>query len=157
MKRIRFRCEAVPPQDIIMLTNVVGGGSVERFVGYAIDFGMDIAPRLASGAKIATGNDVRGYRTIDITLRGKMERIGNIAKENIAEISDIEFQRLARVGLVMGCSAPEFALPRLVYWMWITSQINWMYLPVYVMDHRREEWFEYIFRPILDVRDLLEY
>ena len=152
-----MRCDVVPPQDIIMLTRVVADGSLPRLIVHTIDFATGIVPRLATGAKIATGNDARGFRAIDITLSGKIPWITNLANESHELIPDIEYQRLLRISQVLRVGTPDSALPRLMFWFWIASQFHWMYLPIFVMDHRREEWYEYKFAPLLDVRDLIEY
>ena len=158
MAKIRVFCDVVPPQDIVMLTEHVASGSLPLLISHAIDFGYFIAPKLARGAKIASGNDIRGYVPISITLREKMKWATNIGINTTVEIPDVpSYRQLTQISQIMRQGRPDAAIARLLHWLWIASQHNWMYMPIFVMDHQRGEWYEYKFAPLLDARDQLEY
>lgn len=168
MPRIRVYCDTVPEGDIAMLSRVLAQDSYPKLIALVVDFGYPIAHLLARGAKIATGNDVRGFRVADIALFSNMPRslpagfgvraqIKATIREKI-EIPDVPSgAHLAEIAHLMRLQKPEDALNRLLYWLWIASQYTWMYLPVFIMDHARGEWYEYKFDPLLDARDEFEY
>lgn len=159
MAIIHAHCDVVPPGDIRMLAQCMADNSLESLIAHAIGFGIGIAPKLNEGAKMATGNDGRGYyHPIDITLREKMHRVTNIGLNRSIEIPDIPiYSQLETISYAMRLGTPDAAIARLLYWLWVASQYTWMYLPIYIMDHQNGEWRKYQFPPLFNARNDFYY
>lgn len=158
MATIRVYANGVPPWDFNMLVKSVAGGSLPLFVDHVVDFGLTIATRLADGAKIATGNTVSGYHALDITLFGAIKPITNIGIDESVDISDVPtYHKLEAIARCMRVARPELAIPRLMFWFWTASQMLWLYHPIFIMDHNKEEWFEFKFAPLVSARDAVSF
>lgn len=158
MATIRVCADGVPPWDFNMLVRAVGGGSLSLFVDHVVDFGLTIAMRLADGAKIATGNPMSGYHSLDITLFGAIMPITNIGVDEAVDICDVPtYHKLEAIARCMRVARPELAIPRLIHWFWIAAQMLWLYHPVFIMDHKQEEWFEFRFAPLMNARDAISF
>ena len=158
MATVRFAVDCVPPATLQMIADCVCGGSLTDLAIHMIDFGTFITGALHSGAKIATGNIYLGFHTVGIGLRTPLTRITNIGVNIKVDIPELPtYRRLQRIAELMQVSSPDIVMNRLAYWFWTATQIAWFYYPLFVMDHRREEWREYRYDPIWDVRDRFEY
>lgn len=158
MATVRFTVDSVPPGTLTMIADCVCEGSVERLATHMVDFGAVITGALHSGAKIATGNTFLGFHTVGIDLRSPLLRITNIGLDTKIEMADLPtYRRLGRIAELMQVSSPDLAMNRLANWFWSATQIAWFYYPLFVMDHRREEWREYRYDPIWNARDKFEY
>ena len=140
-----------------MLAKCMSEKSLETLILQMIEFGFPIALALGRGAKVATGSSSR-YHTLPITLSGDIERVTNIGHEGECEIPDLPtYAHLQRIAGIMRLATPELALPRLAYWLWIASQVAWLYAPLLIMDHFKDEWYEYQFPALWDARAHILY
>ncbi len=158
MATVHVHTSGVPPWDFAMLVNAVAGGVLALFIEHVVDFGFTLATRLADGAKMATGNAMSGYHPLDITLFGPIQFITNIGIHADVDIADVPaHHKLEVIARCMRLARPELALPRLLFWFWIASQMLWLHMPIFIMDHKKEEWFEFKFLPLINARDVIAY